>query len=96
MYGFSSCKVFYPNLMFKTTKKDLTPDSLMIDTSDAFLIKPGDVLDFQIFSNKGFRLVDFGLEQQQNAQQNFNRAFNSCGLDRYTLFNWSYNLSRSN
>ena len=68
MYGFSSCKVFYPNLMFKTSKKDLTPDSLITDTADAFLIKPGDILDFQIFSNKGFRLVDFGLEQQGSQQ----------------------------
>jgi len=58
--------------MFKTTKKDLTPDSLIIDTADAFLIKPGDILDFQIFSNKGFRLVDFGLEQQN--QNNLNRV----------------------
>ncbi|HIF14590.1 MAG TPA: hypothetical protein EYQ86_04420 [Bacteroidetes bacterium] len=80
MYGFSSCKVFYPNLMFKTSKKDLTPDSLITDTADAFLIKPGDILDFQIFSNKGFRLVDFGLEQQGGQQ-----SMNSISVDYVVL-----------
>ena len=60
----SSCKIIFPSLMFQTTKKDITPDSLMQSNPNAFLIKPGDILDFQIYSNKGFRLVDFGLEAQ--------------------------------
>ena len=66
----SSCKVIFPSLMFQTKKKDITPDSLMQSNPDAFLIKPGDILDFQIFSNKGFRLVDFGLENQNQQMQN--------------------------
>ncbi len=70
----SSCKVIFPSLMFQTTKKDITPDSLMQSNPDAFLIKPGDILDFQIYSNKGFRLVDFGLEAQNQQMQNVNQV----------------------
>ena len=65
-----SCKVIFPSLMFQTTKKDITPDSLMQSNPNAFLIKPGDILDFKIFSNKGFRIVDFGLENQNQQMQN--------------------------
>lgn len=66
--GTQSCKVLYPSLMFQANKSDITPDSLIVKTPDAFLIKPGDILEFNIFSNKGFRLVDFGAEGRVTQQ----------------------------
>jgi Periplasmic protein involved in polysaccharide export len=54
--------------MFQAKKSDITPDSLIVKGADAFLIKPGDILEFNIFSNKGFRLVDFGVEGRVNQQ----------------------------
>lgn len=53
----SSCKLFYPDIMFKT-KKDFVYTPLDSAKIDQFMIKPGDYLEVKVFSNNGYNLVD--------------------------------------
>jgi len=53
----SSCRVFYPDLMFKT------PPDFQFDKPDStdnkdYVLKPGDALNMSILSNNGYQLVD--------------------------------------
>lgn len=54
----SSCKVFYPDRLFKT-KKDyplVSADTLKV--AKEYVIRPGDLLSIGVFSNNGYELVD--------------------------------------
>ena len=55
--GFSSCKVLNPNVMFETPK-----DFDFVDLSEKqpgdYKIKQGDRLEINVFTNKGYKLVD--------------------------------------
>lgn len=59
----SSCKILYPNMMFRTTKDQITEftDTITQKMRDPYVINQGDRLEFQIYSNRGMRLVDFGF-----------------------------------
>lgn len=54
----SSCKVFYPDRLFKTGKDFplVSADSLQVPRE--YVIRPGDLLAIGIFSNNGYELVD--------------------------------------
>ena len=54
----SSCKVFYPDRLFKTDKDFpmTSADSLKIPKE--YVMRPGDLLSVGIFSNNGYELVD--------------------------------------
>ncbi|MEO6167009.1 MAG: polysaccharide biosynthesis/export family protein [Chitinophagales bacterium] len=56
--GISSCKVFYPDRLFKTDKDFplVSPDSLQVPKE--YVIRAGDLLAIGIFSNNGYELVD--------------------------------------
>lgn len=54
----SGCKVFYPDIMFKTDKfYQFTPSDTISSTKE-YVIKANDVLEIQILSNNGYQLVD--------------------------------------
>jgi len=55
---FSSCRLFYPNLLFKTDKfYQFTPPDTTVNTSE-YVLKAGDIIEVQILSNNGYQLVD--------------------------------------
>lgn len=54
---FSSCKVFYPDLMLRTEKDfPYSPSDSML--SREYVIRPNDALNIQVFSNNGYKLID--------------------------------------
>lgn len=56
---FQSCNVLNPNIMLHA-KKDFAFDSLKNDTNIAkeFILGPNDIIEFRLFANDGFKLVD--------------------------------------
>ena len=53
----SSCRILRPNIMMKTPKGyayDLPKDSI----TPEYKIQPNDYIDFRIFTNEGFKLID--------------------------------------
>ena len=69
----SSCKVLRPNIMMKTPKDfkfDIPKDSV----SPEYKIQPNDIIDFRIFSNEGFKLIDLTSLNTANTGININYA----------------------
>ncbi|MBL0049950.1 MAG: polysaccharide biosynthesis/export family protein [Bacteroidetes bacterium] len=67
----SSCRTLRPNIMMKTPKEykfDIPKDSSNPD----YKIQPNDILDFRIFSNEGFKLIDLTSLNTNNAGVNAN------------------------
>ncbi len=58
----SSCKLFYPNTMFKTERKASTSTSPADTVKKAYVINSGALLEINVFSNKGYKLIDVGAE----------------------------------
>jgi polysaccharide export outer membrane protein len=53
----NSCKVFYPDRLFKIDKEKLaTADTLR--TAKQYQIRPGDFINLGVFSNNGYQLID--------------------------------------
>lgn len=52
----SSCRVFYPNMMFK--QKDYQYFELAQKTVEEYIIKKGDQFTLRVFARDGFKLVD--------------------------------------
>ncbi len=66
--GLNSCKLFYPNQMFK--QKDYQYFEFARKQMDEYLIEPGDQLTLQVYSRDGFRLIDvLGGGVSGNSQQ---------------------------
>lgn len=66
----SSCKVFYPNLMFQ--QKDYQFFELAKKQIDEYVIQPGDQFTLHAYSRDGFRLIDIlgssgGMQMAGNA-----------------------------
>lgn len=53
----SSCRVFYPDLMFKT-EPDFQFDKPDSSDNKDYVLQPGDELNMSILSNNGYQLVD--------------------------------------
>lgn len=67
------CKLFQPNVMLRTPK-DYTFDNVPEKDSLEYLLSSNDVIEFRLFSNDGFKLID--LTQLNNqAVYNQNRAY---------------------
>ncbi|MBP6730569.1 MAG: polysaccharide biosynthesis/export family protein [Chitinophagales bacterium] len=56
LLSFSSCKVFYPNIMFQ--QKDYQYFELAKKQIEQYVIQPGDLFTLKAFSRDGFRLID--------------------------------------
>lgn len=59
LVGLASCKALYPSMMLETDSKfqfTPLPDSI---TSLEYKISENDFINFRLFSNDGFRLIDF-------------------------------------
>ncbi len=61
----SSCKVFYPDQLFKIEQEKLALADT-IKTAKEYVIQAGDVLSVGVFSNNGYELVDV-LTRDNNA-----------------------------
>ncbi len=56
LLSFSSCKIFYPNIMFQ--QKDYQYFELVKKQIEEYVIQTGDQFTLQIYSRDGFRLID--------------------------------------
>lgn len=56
LMGMNSCKLFYPNQMFK--QKDYQYFEFAHKKMEEYLIEPGDQLTLHVYSRDGFRLID--------------------------------------
>ncbi|MBP6414673.1 MAG: polysaccharide biosynthesis/export family protein [Bacteroidia bacterium] len=56
LMGMNSCKLFYPNQMFK--QKDYQYFEFAHKKMEEYLIEPGDQLSLQVYSRDGFKLID--------------------------------------
>lgn len=65
-----SCRIIHPNDMFKTGKD--FKYSEFKESEKEYQIQPFDVLDIQIFTNDGYRLINVGTTN--NAMQNRNNS----------------------
>lgn len=53
----SSCKVFDPSIMLKSDRK--YPYAEATDTAaHEYILQPGDIVNFRLFSNQGFKIID--------------------------------------
>jgi len=78
IFIFSSCRVFNPNEMFKTT-----PDYKYTEfkpTEKEYKIQPFDKLDVKIFSNDGFKLVDVTQNILQSQQTTISYSVEYDGM----------------
>lgn len=83
---FSSCKMFRPNLMLKTSKDynyDKLSDSL---TKLDYRISPTDEINYKIFANDGFKLVDLSATATNYTDRNdLNLVVESDGTVKFPL-----------
>ncbi len=59
LVGLSACRALYPSMMLETNRNykfTPLPDSVQ---SEEYKISPNDLINFRLYSNDGFRLVDF-------------------------------------
>lgn len=65
----SSCKVLDPSIMLRTPE-DYQFSQIPDSAGTEYKLAANDVIQFKIYSNDGFQLVDIGNEQLVRAQQN--------------------------
>ncbi len=67
LFSFSSCKIFYPNIMFQ--QKDYQFFELAKKQIDEYVIQTGDQFSLRVYSRDGFRLIDImsSISQQNVA-----------------------------
>src|ERR1051326_2394927 len=70
----SSCHLLRPSLMLKT-KRNYKYDSLPQTPETAYRISSNDVLEFRMYSNDGFKLVDMTNIEGTNLGTNLRRGF---------------------
>lgn len=64
----AGCNPLNPNRMFKTTK-DFNYSTIPSDTIREYTISPNDIIEFRMFSNNGFKLIDL-TSLNENTNQN--------------------------
>ena len=57
MFILSSCRIFYPDRLFRAKHSDLVKADT-VKTASEYVIRPGDLLTVGVFSNNGYELVD--------------------------------------
>src|ERR1044072_4945151 len=60
LMSLSSCRVLFPNVML-VTARDYPFDTLRMDSSKfstEYRLAPNDVIEFRLFANDGFKMVD--------------------------------------
>lgn len=71
LFVFSSCRWLKPNLMLRTPK-DYSYDKLADSLSrQDYKIAPNDIIEYGIYTNSGFRLVEMTSENSTTLRRNF-------------------------
>ncbi len=72
----SSCKVLNPNIMLQT-KKDYVFDTLRTDSTldREYRLSANDIVDFRLFANDGFRIIDISSSLNAQNQSILQRSF---------------------
>lgn len=69
---FSSCRVFDPSIMLKT-KRDYDYAEASDTLRRNYILQPGDIVSFRLFSNQGFKIIDLtSLDDGTRTNTNFN------------------------
>ncbi len=90
MLGLSSCKMLFPNVMLATTK-DYPFDTLRLDSATfetEYRLAPDDVIEFRLFANDGFKMIDLVNSGNANAniiRQGFEYTLDSRGYVKLPL-----------
>ena len=80
MVGLSSCKIFNPNLMFKTPKNyqySTTSDTL---SKQEYRISSNDMIELRLYANDGFRLIDMTNVSTGSVSGNMSNFINGYSL----------------
>lgn len=80
---FSSCKLLNPTVMFRT--KANYPYATGVDTlPEVYMLQPGDILNFRLFANQGFKIIDLtSIDDNNGGGSQLN--VNSRNLFTYTI-----------
>lgn len=84
LLSLSSCRVLFPNVMLTTTK-DYPFDTLKLDSSQfstEYRLAPDDVIEFRLFANDGFKMIDLVASAVANnnvIRQGFEYTLDSRG-----------------
>lgn len=75
--GFSSCRIFNPNLMFKTQKDYKYAQVSDTLSKQEYRISPNDLIELRLYANDGFKLIDItsvGSTNDISTNNNLNRG----------------------
>ncbi len=87
---FSSCKVLRPSLMLKT-QKDYTFSKITDTLSKLdYKIAPTDAIQFRVFSNDGFKLIDLTTSSAQNFRNDIDETVDKDGYLKLPLLGRIY------
>ena len=77
--GFSSCRIFNPNLMFKTPRGYKFSDVSDTLSKQEYRISPNDIIDLRLYANDGFKLIDVTSVGSTNdlSANNVNRSLST-------------------
>lgn len=80
----SSCRVLFPNIMLETSSK-YQFDTLRLDSATfatEYRIAPNDVIEFRLFANDGFKMIDLintGAQQNMIIREGFEYTLDQHG-----------------
>lgn len=77
IFSLSSCRVLFPNNMLTTTRA-YQFDTLRLDSATfatEYRLAPDDVIEFRLFANDGFKMIDLITVGQQSSQSMFRQGF---------------------
>ncbi len=79
LFLFSSCKVLRPSLMLKTPKDySYTPITDTLSKLD-YRMAPTDIVQYRIFSNDGFKLIDLTMAAGSNVRNDIDATVDQDG-----------------
>lgn len=81
--SFSSCKLFFPNMMFR--QKDYQFFELAQKKVDEYVMEPGDQLTIKLYARDGFRLIDIVEATDQAPSSNNNLAGNPANRQTFLI-----------
>jgi len=83
LISFSSCKIMYPNLMFK--QKDYQIFEIKDRLISNYLVKPNDMITVQVYSRDGFDLIDKTANSSSTVKSSINVSNQSNNAVEYRV-----------
>lgn len=80
---FSSCKLMYPNIMFK--QKDYQIFEIKDRLISNYVVKPNDMITVQVYSRDGFDLIDKTANSNSTVKTNISTNLNQSNIAEYRV-----------